>query len=66
MLATGHKGARLGQVILSDHLGLGTFDVAFHARSPKGALKSHQAIFPRNDGAFPTIQLPLPGEEFLL
>jgi hypothetical protein len=66
MFGVGRKGTHPSQVIMSDHLCLGTLSIMFHARSPKGTLRSHQAIFPQNDGAFPAVQLPLPGEELLL
>jgi hypothetical protein len=51
---------------LLDSLSLGAFDVALHAGPPKGVLRSRETIFPRNDGAFPTVQLLLSGEELLL
>jgi hypothetical protein len=54
---------RPSEVVLLDSLSLGALGVTFHARLPKGPLKSHQPIFPRNDGAFPTVQLPLLGNE---
>jgi hypothetical protein len=40
--------------------------VLFHALLFKGTLKSHQSILPRCDGAFPAVQLPLPGKELPL
>jgi hypothetical protein len=55
MVGDARKGARPSQVILSDRLGLGALDIPFHARSPKGMLGSHQAIFPCNDGAIPAV-----------
>jgi hypothetical protein len=33
---------------------------------PKGVLEGRQPIFPRNDGAFPAVQLPLLGTELHL
>jgi hypothetical protein len=65
VLGVGSKGTHSSEVVLPDILGLGALGV-FHACPPKGALESCQPILPRGDGAFPTIQLSLPGEELLL
>jgi hypothetical protein len=44
-------------------LGLAERSIMVHAHPPQGTFKSHQPIIPRSDGAFPTVQLPLLGEE---
>jgi hypothetical protein len=50
------------EVVLLDSLGLSRIGIAFHACPPMGVLRIYQPIFPSNDGAFPTIQLPLLGK----
>jgi hypothetical protein len=40
--------------------------ITFRASLFKGMLKSRQSILPHDDGAFPAIQLPLPGKKLLL
>jgi hypothetical protein len=62
----GARGARLGKEVLLGNLGLDMLSVTFYAHHPKGMLESHQPILPRGDGAYPAIQLPLPGKELLL
>jgi hypothetical protein len=56
----------LSEVILLDSLGLCALNISFQAWPSKGELKSYQPIFPRNDGPFPAVQLPLLGKELLL
>jgi hypothetical protein len=53
----------LGKEVLLDSLSSDTIGIMFCAHLSKGVLKSGQSILPRNDGAFPAIQLPLPGKE---
>jgi hypothetical protein len=51
---------------MSGSLSLDALGVMFYAHPPKGVLKSHHSILPRDDSAFLAIQLPLPGEELPL
>jgi hypothetical protein len=44
-------------------LGLGEHSIMVHAHPPQGTFRSRQPIIPCSDGAFPTVQLPLLGEE---
>jgi hypothetical protein len=52
------RGVRLGREVPLDSLGLDVTGILFHVHLSKGALKSHQSIIPRDDGAFPAVQLP--------
>jgi hypothetical protein len=62
----GSKGARPGEVVPLGSIGLNVLSVAFHGRLPEGTLRMHQSILPCNNGAFSTIQHPLPNEELHL
>jgi hypothetical protein len=53
-------------VVRPGSLSLGILSFTLHAHPPQGVLKSHEPILPCSDGAFPTVQLPLPGEELHL
>jgi hypothetical protein len=64
-LATGSKYVYPSEVVLLGSTSLGALSVTIHACPLKGALKSYQPILPLSDGTFPTIHLPLPGEELL-
>jgi hypothetical protein len=55
VLGARSKGTYPSEVVLLGSLGLGALGFVFHACHPKGAPRSHQSIFPRIDGAFPTI-----------
>jgi hypothetical protein len=61
VLGVGGKGTRPSEVILLDCLGLEVLGVMLHAHSPKGMLGSREPIFPRDHGAFPTVQLSFSG-----
>jgi hypothetical protein len=61
----GSKGTRSGKVVLLGSLSLDVLGVAVHACLSKGMLRSCQSILPRSNGIFPTVHLPLSGEELL-
>jgi hypothetical protein len=65
LFRAGTRGTRPGKEVLLDSHGLDTLGITFHACIPKRTRESHQAILPRGDGAFPTIQLLLLGKELL-
>jgi hypothetical protein len=62
----GTSDARLRREVFLDNLCSNVTDITFRMHLSKGVLKSSQSILPRGDGAFPAVQLPLPGKKLPL
>jgi hypothetical protein len=61
--AIGRKSTYPSPIVLLDSLGSVALGVAFHAHPFQSTLIRRQTIFPRHEGTFPAILLPLLGKE---